>query len=158
MVTAKDVRFIVRKTWAVESKMGAAFVVGIRFTDSKMCGQCWKTKSTKCCNSAETETWKSIFNGAAVDILFTYVCKLGLQMLLFWKTSCPNSLGHCGVAIQGTVAQNATSPSFAYATAMGVLKHHEKCFAWGHIVKAIFVAKVRCNLETSLPICCIKIL
>lgn len=39
MVTAKDVRFIVRKTGAVKTKVVASFVVCIWLADPKMCGQ-----------------------------------------------------------------------------------------------------------------------
>lgn len=46
MVTAKDVRFIVRKTGAVKPKVVATFVVRVWLADPKMCGQRWKTKTT----------------------------------------------------------------------------------------------------------------
>lgn len=46
MVTAKDVRFIVRKTGAVKTKVVATFVVRVWLADPKMCGQHWKTKTT----------------------------------------------------------------------------------------------------------------
>lgn len=45
MVTAKDVRFIVRKTGAVKTKVVATFVVRIWLTDPKMCRQHCKTKN-----------------------------------------------------------------------------------------------------------------
>lgn len=45
MVTAKDVRFIVRKTGAVKTKVVASFVVCIWLADPKMCGQHCKTKN-----------------------------------------------------------------------------------------------------------------
>lgn len=45
MVTAKDVRFIVRKTGAVKTKVVATFVVRIWLADPKMCGQRCKTKN-----------------------------------------------------------------------------------------------------------------
>lgn len=46
MVTAKDVRFVVRKTGAVETEVVATFVVRVRLADPKMRGQHWKTKTT----------------------------------------------------------------------------------------------------------------
>lgn len=44
MVTAKDVRFIVRKTGAVKTEVVATFVVCIWLADPKMCRQYCKTK------------------------------------------------------------------------------------------------------------------
>lgn len=39
MVTAKDVRFVVRKTGAVKTKVVATFVVRVGLADPKMRGQ-----------------------------------------------------------------------------------------------------------------------
>lgn len=45
MVTAKDVRFIVRKTRAMKPKVIATFVVRVWLADPKMCRQHCKTKN-----------------------------------------------------------------------------------------------------------------
>lgn len=46
MVTAKDVRFVVRETGAVKTKVVATFVVRVRLADPKVRGQHCKTKTT----------------------------------------------------------------------------------------------------------------
>lgn len=45
MVTAEDEGFVVREPGAVETKVVAAFVVRVRFTDPEMCRQDWKTET-----------------------------------------------------------------------------------------------------------------
>lgn len=46
MVTAEDVRFVVRKAGAVKTKVVATFVVRVRLADPKMRGQHCRTKTT----------------------------------------------------------------------------------------------------------------
>lgn len=68
MVTAEDVRFIVRKTRAMKTKVVATFVVCIWLADSKVCGQHCKTKN----------------NIGFVSHLYAMNCNLSLVKLKQW--------------------------------------------------------------------------
>lgn len=71
MVTAKDVRFIVRKTGAVKTKVVATFVVRVWLADPKMRGQHCKTETTLVCESLllSARYQLSFFTGKAKQLL-----------------------------------------------------------------------------------------